>query len=174
MTGKRAAPPDVEAFELLSARWLQKELCFDPRIVGPWSLDVGDDGTPLLRCTMELPAGVEAEIPPPIEKRVAIGGKFLDETTIRLGEAATGSMLLSYPVERHRGTVNDDGTVTVYAMMPTAIALFAGGVIPPIGGASVGLMVQGRRFGPMVLTDFRCQSSHGYRDIAVLIFTPVQ
>ncbi len=173
MTGKKASPGDVEAFELLSARWLEKENRYDPRMVGAWSLDAGDDGTPRLHCEMELPAGIETALPPPIEKRVAIGGRFLDETTIRLGGTSRGAMLLSYPVECHRATVSDDGTVTVHATMPTAVALFDEGVLPPMGGASVELTVLGRKFDAMVLSALGCRSGHGDRDTAILVFTAV-
>jgi hypothetical protein len=168
MTGKKASARDAEAFELLSARWHEKEIAFDPRLVGDWSLEVGDDGAPRLSCEMELPDGVEAHVPPPIEKRVAIGGKFLDETQIRM----TATTYLSFPVEAHRGVVGDDGKVTVRTRMPTAVALFGQGVLPPVGGGAVGLMVQGTKLDAMVLSEIACDANGGHNDIAVLIFRP--
>jgi hypothetical protein len=121
---------------------------------------------PRLSCVMELPDGVEAHVPPPIEKRVAIGGKFLDETQIR----RTATSYLSFPVEAHRGVVGDDGTVTVRTKMPTAVALLAEGVLPPIGGGSVELSVQGKKLDAMVLSETRCDANRGHHDIAILIF----
>lgn len=168
MTGKKASAEDAEAFELLSERWREKELAFDPRLVGDWSLEVGDNGAPRLSCEMELPDGVEAHVPPPIEKRVAIGGKFLDETQIRM----TATSYLSFPVEAHRGAVGDDGTATVRTKMPTAVALLGQGVLPPVGGGAVGLMVQGKKLDAMILSEITCDANGGHNDIAVLIFKP--
>lgn len=168
MTGKKAPAEDAEAFELLSERWREKEIAFDPRLVGHWSLEIGDDGGPRLSCEMELPDGVEAHVPPPIEKRVAIGGKFLDETQIRM----TATSYLSFPVEAHRGAIGDDGTVTMRTKMPTAVALLAEGLLPPIGGAAVGLMVQGKKLDAMVLSEIACDANGGHHDIAVLVFKP--
>jgi len=168
MTGKKASTGDAEAFELLSERWREKEIAFDPRLVGDWSLEVGDDGEPRLSCEMELPDGVEAHVPPPIEKRVAIGGKFLDETQIRM----TATSYLRFPVEAHRGAIGDDGTVTVRTKMPTAVALLGQGVLPPVGGASVALTVQGKKLDAMVLSEIRCDENGGHHDIAVLLSKP--
>ena len=117
---------------------------------------------------MELPDGVEAHAPPPIEKRVAIGGKFLDETQIR----TTATSYLSFPVEAHRGAVDEDGSVTVRTKMPTAVAVLAEGVLPPIGGGSVRLTVQGKKIDAMVLSEIRCDANGGHNDIAILVFKP--
>ncbi len=141
MAGKKAPAEAAEAFALLSERWRAREIAFDPRLVGDWSLEVGDNGAPRLSCEMELPDGVEAHVPPPIEKRVAIGDKFLDEARIRLTGTPGTIALLGFPLKHHWGTVSDDGTVTVYTKMPTAVALLAEGVLPSIGGAAVGLTV---------------------------------
>jgi len=168
MTGKKTSAQNAGAFELLSERWREKEIAFDPRLVGDWSLEVGDNGEPRLSCEMELPDGVEAHVPPPIEKRVAIGGKFLDETYIRM----TGTSSLGFPVEAHRGAVDEDGTVTVRTKMPTAVALVAEGVLPPIGGGPVALTVQGKKVNAMVLSEIRCDANGGHNDIAVLVFKP--
>ena len=168
MTGRKAAPGDAELFELLSGRWRDRKLDCDPRLVGTWSLEPGSDGEPRLSCDVELPDGVELEIPPPLEKRVGIGGRFLDEVRIPL----TATSLLSFPVQQHRGTLDSDGTATVHTKMPTAVALFAEGVLPPKGGAAVELVVQGRKLGAMVLTAVRCDAHGGYNDVAVLVFKP--
>lgn len=178
MTGKKASAEDVEAFALLSERWREKALVIDPRMVGEWSLEVGDDGSPRLSCAMELADGVEAEIPPPIETRVAIGGQFVDETMIRLtGVPRTPgtpgmTAMLSFPLRFHWGTVSDDGTVTVHTKMPTAVALLAEGVVPPVGGAAVELTVQGKKLDAMMLSEVCCDMNDGCNDVAVLVFKP--
>jgi hypothetical protein len=117
---------------------------------------------PRLVCTMGLPDGVRAEIPPPAEKRVAIAGKFLDEVRIAQG----GNTLLSFPVDRHRGVIDDDGAATVYAMMPSALQLFAEGSLPRVGGDPVEVFIGGRKLGPMVLTEVRCGGENYRHDIA--------
>lgn len=172
MTGKRASADDAEAFALLSKRWRDRELHFDPRLVGEWSFEVGDDGDPRLSCAVELPDGVEAEVPPPIEKRVAIGGKFLDETRIRLTGQRDTIALLGFPLEHHWGTLSDNGSVTIHTKMPTAVALLAEGALPPVGGAAVALTVEGRKIDAMVLAEIRCDANGGHNDIAILIFEP--
>ncbi|MCA9555892.1 MAG: hypothetical protein KC933_38045 [Myxococcales bacterium] len=172
MTGKKATAEDAEAFELLTARWRERELALDPRRVGDWSLEVDADGAPRLSCEMELPDGVEAHVPPPLEKRVAIAGKFLDETQIRLTGTPGTVTLLSFPLQSHRAVIGDDGSVTVHTKMPTAVALFAEGVLPPIGGTAVGLTVQGQTLDAMVLTGLRCDANGGHNDIAILVFKP--
>jgi len=172
MTGKKASVENAQAFELLTERWREKEFAYDPRLVGEWSLEVGDDGGPRLSCAMELPDGVEAEIPPPIEKRVAIGGTFLDETSIRLTGTPGTVALLSFPLQHHQATLSDDGSVTVHTKMPTVVALLAEGVLPPIGGAPVGLTVHGKRIDAMVLSEIRCDADRGTNDIAILFFKP--
>lgn len=172
MTGKQASAADAEAFELLSERWRAAELAFDPRRIGEWSLELGDDGTPRLRCELELPEGVVLELPPPIETRVVIGGRFLDETRIRVpGPPRTITFLGSSPAH-HEATVQEDGTVIVRTRMTTAVVLLAKGALPPIGGASVGLIVQGRRLDDMVLSEVRCDPNGGRNDVAVLFFAP--
>ena len=172
MTGKAASAEEAEAFELLSQCWREKEIAFDPRLVGDWSLEFSNDGAPRLSCVMELPDGVEAEIPPPIEKRVAIGGKFLDEARIRLTGTPGTIALLGFPLKHHWGTVSDDGTVTVYTKMPTAVALLAEGLLPPVGGGPVALTVQGNKVDAMILSEIRCDENGGHHDIAVLVFKP--
>jgi hypothetical protein len=62
-----------------------REHWLDPRLVESWTYEPDAAGMPRLVCTMGLPEGVRAELPPPAEKRIAIGGKFLDELQISLG-----------------------------------------------------------------------------------------
>lgn len=83
---------------------------------------------------------------------------------IALGE----NTLLSFPVDRHRGVTGDDGAATVYAMMPSALQLFAEGRLPRIGGDPVEVDIGGRKLGPMVLTEVRCGGER--HDVAVLVF----
>lgn len=172
MTGKKAAVEDAEAFAVLSDLWSERRFAFDPRLVGEWSFAIGEDGHLLLSCEAELPDGVEAAVPPPVEKRVAIGGRFLDEAGIRAPGPPGAVLRLRFPCERHRGVVGDDGRITIHTMMPTAVALFAEGVIPPTGGGVVDLDVGAAKFREMVLTEVRCESGGGHNDVAVLVFEP--
>jgi hypothetical protein len=170
LTSKKATAENATAFELLLERWNDRDLIVDPRRVGAWSLAVGHDGEPRLACEVELPDGVEAEIPPPIEERVAIGGKFLDEVQIR----QTANAYLKFPVEAHRGQVASDGSVTIHTKMPTAIALFAEGALRPVGEAQVDITVAGKEHRAMVLCDVICTGHAGHNDIAALVFKPAQ
>ncbi len=164
LRGRHSSRDDAAAFDLLTERGRKHWL--DPRLVEDWTYAPDAAGVPRLVCTMGLPEGVRAEVPPPAEKRVAIGGKFLDEVQISLG----GNASLGFPVDRHRGVIGDDGTATVYAMMPSALQLFAEGRLPRVGGNPVEVAIGGRPLGPMVLTEVRC-GGEGYRhDIAVLVF----
>lgn len=166
MCGKQAAPGLTDTFELLSARW-RKDFAFDPRLVGEWSCDVRDGGRLNLVCQTALPEGVVAAVPPPAEKRIAIGGKFLDEVRIRQGATSH----LSFPVDHHRGEIGSDGVVAIQAKMPTVVELFAKGVLKPVGGAPVDVMVGATRLGPMILAELRCAGG-GHHDVAVLVFRP--
>lgn len=170
MTGKKAALGDTERFELLSKRWCDKGVALDPRLVGDWSLDVGDERELRLSCEMELPEGVEAEVLPPIDKRVAIAGKFLDEVTIRLFRTPGTITSMSFPLQRHRGAIGADGSVTIHTQMPTAVALLAKGVLPSMGGVPVELWVQGKKLDAMVLSEVGCDANQGHNDVAVLVF----
>lgn len=163
MCGKQAPRGLVEKFETLSARW-RKEFDLDPRLVADWSFDASDDRRHRLICRMALPDGVEAHIDPPKEKRIAIGGKFLDEVQIRQG--ATSSLV--FPYANHSGHVGADGVATIRTKMPTAVQLFAARLLSPVGGAPTEVVVGGSMLGPMVLTEVRC-SGEGH-DIAVLVF----
>jgi hypothetical protein len=164
MRGRQAAPGDAAIFDLLAERWRKHWL--DPRLVEAWTYDAQDSGSPRFACTVGLPDGVRVELPPPLEKRIAVDGKFLDEVQISQG----GNTSLSFPVERHRGVIDDDGTATVYAMMPSALQLFAEGHLPRVGGAPVEVAIGGRKLGPMVLTQVSCGGESYRHDIAVLVF----
>lgn len=164
MRGRGASREDAATFDLLTERW--REHWLDPRLVESWTYEPDAAGVRRLSCTIGLPEGVRAEVRPPAEERVAIGGKYLDEVRIAQG----GNMFLSFPVERHGGVVGDDGTATVYAMMPSALKLFADGRLTPVGGDPVEVVINGRKLGPMVLTEVRCGGENYRFDIAVLVF----
>ena len=66
--------------------------------------------------------------------RIAIGGRYLDEVQIRL-DLPDSLSHLSFPANRHRGRVEED-RVTVFTQGPTAVKLFADGVLPPVGGGA--------------------------------------
>lgn len=166
LRGRQASRDDAATFDLLTERW--REHWLDLRLVESWTYEPDAAGVPRLLCTMGLPEGVRAEIPPPVEKRVAIGGKFLDEVRIHQG----GNMLFSFPVEHHRGVIGEDGTATVFAMMPSALQLFAEGRLPRVGGDPVEIAIAGRKLGPMLLTEVRCGGENHRHDIAVLVFRP--
>jgi hypothetical protein len=87
---------------------------------------------------------------------------------VRISQGANTS--LSFPVDRHRGALGEDGTATVYAMMPSALKLFSEGRLTRVGGDPVEVAIGGRKLGPMVLTEVRCGGENGRHDIAVLIF----
>lgn len=146
LRGRRASRDDAATFDLLAARW--RDHWLDPRLVESWTYEADAGSAPRLVCTMALPEGVRAESPPPLEKRVAVAGKFLDEVQISQG----GNTFLSFPVERHRGVIGEDGTATVYAMMPSALQLFAEGRLAGVGGAPIEVVIGGRNLGPLVLT----------------------
>ncbi|GAC1546335.1 MAG: hypothetical protein NVS3B10_10300 [Polyangiales bacterium] len=165
---RRAMRGDGQMFRRLAERWRQ-EFAFDPRLVGAWSYEAAEDGQHRLVCETALPEGVDAETPPPAEKRVAIGGSFLDEVRVRQG----ASSYLLFPVEHHRGVVGDDGVATVYAKMPSVVQLFADGRLPPIDGLPVDVTIGVEKLGPMVLREVRCAGEFGRNDVAVLVFRPV-
>ena len=165
MCGKQAPRGLADTFELLTARW-RAEFSLDPRLVGDWSFEAGDSGRHNLVCETKLPDGVEAHVPPPIEKRVAIGGQFLDETQIRL----SATSFLGFPVESHRGEVGGDGVVKIRSKMPAVVALFAQGRLSAVGGAPVEVMVGGKNLGPMVLVEVSCAENGGHHDVAMLVF----
>jgi hypothetical protein len=172
MTGRRASAADREAFELLSTRWRELKLIWDPRRIGEWSLELVPGEAPRLRCALELPDGVEELVPPPPETRIAIGDHFLDETTLRVPSQPGVISRRCFPPEQHQGTVQDDGTVIIETRMGCAFALLAEGLLPPIGGRPVGLVVHGVRRDAMVLTEVRCDDRAPHRELAVLYFAP--
>jgi hypothetical protein len=139
MHGTQTAPGAAESFDVLCKRWRQ-EFAFDPRLVATWTYGPDDRGRQRLVCQTALPAGVEAEIPPPAEKRIVIGGQFLDEVRIRLG----ANSYLRFPVDNHRAVVDADGVATVYTKMPTALQLFAEGRVPRAGSCPIDIMIGGK------------------------------
>jgi len=168
MRGRNASREDAITFDLLASRW--RKHAAEPRLVESWVYEPDESGTPRLTCTMRLPEGVKEWRPPPLESRIAIGGRWLDDVRIALG----ANQLLSFPVSRHRGEVGPDGTATIYAPMPAALQLFAEGVLPRLrSNDAVEVMVHGRQLGPMVLAEMHCSSSSPhYNDLAVLVFKP--
>jgi hypothetical protein len=164
MRGRQATREDAATFDLLSER--RRSHWTDPRLVDSWTYAPDDTGTRRLVCSFGLPDGVKIAVPPPLEKRIAIGGRFLDEVRIALG----GHSYLSHPVSQHRGVIGDDGTVTVHAMMTTAIQLFAEGGLSRLGGDPVEIAVGGRSLGPMVLAALQCAGEHLRHDVAILVF----
>lgn len=72
------------------------------------------------------------------------------------------------PVDR--GVIGDDGTATVYAMMPSALKLFAEGRLPRVDGDPVEVIIGGQNLGPMVLSEVRCIGENYRNDVAVLVF----
>jgi hypothetical protein len=165
LRGRQATREDAATFDLLTER--RREHWLDPRLVESWTYDADESGVRRLTCTVGLPDGVRAEVPPPVEKRIAIGGMFLDEVRIRQDG---GYSFLSFPESRHRGAVSEDGTATVYAMMPSALQLFAEGKLPRVNAGSVDVVVGGRALGPMVLAEVRCVGISA--DVATLVFKP--
>lgn len=168
MRGSDASRDEAVAFDLLTERWREREHWLDPRLVESWTCDVDAGGELRLACTMRLPDGVRVEVPPPLEKRIAIGGTFLDEVRISRGD----NTLLSFPPERHRGALASDGGATVHAMMPSALQLLADGRLPPVGQGSIEVAIGGRSLGPMVLASVQCGGER--HDVAVLVFRPAR
>jgi hypothetical protein len=165
--GRQASPAARARFDMLTERW-RREFDLDPRLVASWTYELDAHGQPRLTCAMALPDGVEADVPPPIERRVAIAGQFLDEVRIRLGPGQA----VGFGVESHRGVVTADGGATVHAMMPAALQLFAAGHLPAVGGPPVTVAIGGRDLGPLVLAAVKCGGEGGRYDVAVLEFRP--
>lgn len=84
--------------------------------------------------------------------RIAIAGRYLDEVQIRLARSQDPGTVsyLSYPAHRHRARAEED-RVTVSTQTATAVALFADGVLPPIGGGAVTVEIDGLEIGPCFL-----------------------
>jgi len=165
--GRQASPAARARFDALTARW-RREFDLDPRLVASWTYEPDARGQPHLTCVMALPDGVEAVVPPPIERRVAIAGQFLDEVRIRLSP----TQAVGFGVESHHGVVTADGGATVHAKIPAALQLFADGRLPPIGGPPVAVAIGGRELGPLVLASVSCGGDGGRYDVAVLEFRP--
>jgi hypothetical protein len=164
MRGRKASKEDAATFDLLTTR--RKAHWLDPRLVVDWHYVEDSSGARRLNCVHGLPDGVIELQGPPADKRISIGGAFIDELTIRL----TATSSLGFPYEQQRGVVADDGTVTVHAMMPAVVQLFAQGRLTRVGGAPVDVAVGGRAQGPMVLAQVGCAGER--HDVAVLVFKP--
>ncbi|MFC1641589.1 hypothetical protein ACFL5O_02705 [Myxococcota bacterium] len=89
-------------FDLLADRWRAHWL--DPRLVERWTYDPDNAGVWRLACTMGLPDDVEAEVPPPIEQRIALGGRLLDEVRISQSAQGLGNRLIEEPPASCNGT----------------------------------------------------------------------
>ncbi len=166
MRGREARREGAAVFDLLTERWRAHWL--DPRLVQGWTYAEDATGTRRLTCTVALPDGVRAEVLPPSEKRIAIGGPaFLDEVLILLRPG----QFLGFPYARHTAAVAEDGTVTINAMMPTALQLFADGRLSRVGGAPVAVTIGGRALVPMNLVEVRCAGESN--ELAQLVFKPV-
>lgn len=165
LRGRQARQEDAATYDRLTER--RRTHWLDPRLVDSWTYEADESGARRLTCAIGLPAGVEAEVPPPVEKRIAIAGTFLDEVRIRRDG---GYSFLRFPESRHRGAVAEDGTATVYAMMPSALQLFAEGKLPRVNAGAVDVVVGGRALGPMVLAEVRCVGISA--DVATLVFKP--
>lgn len=155
---------EAATYDVLAQRW--REHWLDPRLVEGWTCEANAAGELRLVCMVGLPDGVRAEVPPPLEKRIAIGGTFLDEVRISRGD----NTLLSYPPERHRAVLAADGAATIYAMMPSALQLLADGRLPSVGGGPIEVAIGGRSLGPMVLAAVQCIGAH--YEVAALVFKP--
>jgi hypothetical protein len=164
---RKAVSDDLASFQLLADRW-REDFELDPRLVSDWSFDLPDRGRLRLRCETALPDGVEAQVPAPIEKRIAIDGRFLDEVRIR--QSATAYLL--YPIEHHRGVVGADGAATIRAKMASVAQLFAEGVLPPMNDRPVEVRIGVQKLGAMVLRELSCAGDFGRNDVAVLVFRP--
>lgn len=161
----RIADGNAPTFEVLAQRWRER-FRLDPRLVESWTYEMDAHGAYRLTCAIRLPENVRAEIPPPIEKRIAIDGLFLDEVKIRV----TAHTFVSFPVGEHRAVIAADGSATVHARVPTVLQLFAEGRLPRVAGPPVDISVGGRTIGSMVLSEVSCGGEAHRYDVAVLVF----
>jgi len=100
-----------------------------------------------------------------------VGGRYPDEVQIRLDPPDSLSHL-SFPANRHRGRVEED-RVTVFTQGPTAVKLFADGVLPPVGGGAVTVAIGGREFGPCHLEAVETSETRSFEHGIVLRFRRV-
>lgn len=158
------APDGTGLFAFLSDRF--QEHWLDPRLVTSWAYEEDATGTRRLTCEAGLPDGVRAESPVPAEKRIAVGGVFLDEVRIPL----SGTSYRVFPCEHHAGALSADGTATVRTKVSTALMLLSQGQLSPVGGAAVEIAIGGRALGPMVLDSVSCVDVSV--DTVTLVFRP--
>jgi hypothetical protein len=103
--------------------------------------------------------------------RIAVGGKYLDETGILHPEDyAPGSIAyLSFPAHRHWARVAKE-RVTIAAQAPTVVQLFASGTLPPIGTRTVALEIDGRALGEWSLESVEIDERSSIGDVILLHF----
>lgn len=118
-----------------------------------------------LLCESLLPRGCEPDVPPPLELRVAIGGKMLDQIGFRIADGTHAA----FPVGEHVAKIGDDGAVTVTTHAMTLVQLFTMGLMSPIGGPPVELVAVGRTFPSMCLISIHALAAVG-NDRVVLRF----
>ena len=103
--------------------------------------------------------------------RIAIGGRYLDEVQIRL-DLPDSLSHLSFPANRHRGRVEED-RVNVFTQGPTAVKLFADGVLPPVGRGAVTVAIGGWELGPCHLEAVETCETRSFEHGIVLRFRRV-
>ena len=142
---------------------------FDPRVVRSWFFVKNTSGAPEFVCDPELPPRAEVWTPPPAEKRVAIGGRYLDEVRVRI----TATSYRAFTVADHSGAVAPDGVATIRTPLATALGLFAEGALRPVGGDPVTVRVGTRDLGHMVLRDVLLVDVMTGSPGAALVFAPI-
>jgi len=164
MCGPGSPPGMAALFEVLSAR--RKALFSDDRrAVGNWTFEADGPGNHTLRCDAHLPDGCVPYVPPPAEKRISIGGRFLDE--VRIQQSPTAS--LSYPATEHRAEIVGEDIV-VHAHALTVLQLLADGVLPPLGRGDVDVVVLARPSRRMILEQVRAGAQNATGNSVALTF----
>ncbi len=164
---KMCASPNAKAalFEVLEQR-RREFFNNDYRVVGAWSFESDAMGNGTLRCEGRLPEGCDAYVPPSVETRISIDGRFLDEVQIK----RTPRSLLSFPPERHRADVSGDN-VLLHVPTYVAVQLLADGTLPPLRGAAVEVVVFAQPPRQLVLAEvWATETPAG--DVVSLSFTP--
>jgi hypothetical protein len=141
----------------------------DYRVVGTWDLGPDGAGGHSFRCDARLPEGCEAYVPPAVETRIRIGGRFLDEVKIRQSKTS----LLSFPVSHHSAT-NAGERVTIETPVLVAVQLFADGTLPAIRAGSVDVAVYGSPSRKMGLVEIHTSAKPIRGELVSLVFEPVE
>lgn len=139
----------------------------DYRAVGTWSLDPDGAGGHSFRCDARLPEGCEAYVPPAVETRIRIGGRFLDEVKIH----QTKTSLLSFPPTQHWATTAGE-RVTIETPSYVAVQLFADGTLPACRTSAVDVAAYGAPSRKMVLVEIQTSAKRFGGDVVSLIFEP--